>query len=76
MTTWKGKELSELSDNELRDAILDVATMDKFRVDKLSSPKKRHAKLFTAHPPTENPVFTNLAINLNTEFRNRKLTNV
>lgn len=70
------REIKDLSDDELRDAIHSVVGIDKNRLDKLDNPRKRHAKLFEKHPPIENPTFTNLAIALNNEFKNRKMTNV
>jgi len=73
---WQGIEISKLSDDELLDAIHSVGTIDANRVDKLAQPRERHKKLFEAYPPTENPAFTLLAIELNNEFKKRNLTNV
>ena len=70
------KEISSLTDDELRDAIISVGRMDGFRYNALAKPKKRHEKLFAKHLPTENPVFTNLVNELQNEFKSRKLTNV
>lgn len=72
---YKDKNIADLSDDELRDAIRSCGDMDGFRFDKLANPLKRHVKIFAKHPPTENPAFTELTIALNTEFKNRKLAN-
>ena len=76
MPTWQGTDIDKLSDDELREAIYSVGTIDANRVDKLAQPKERHKKLFEAYPPVENPTFTLLAIELNNEFKKRNLTNV
>lgn len=73
MPTWQGQSLDKLSDDELLEAIYSVGTIDKNRWDKLEQVKERHAKLFAAHPPTENPAFTELATALNAEFKKRGL---
>jgi len=71
---WNGKLIKELSNNELQDAIFSIASVDKFRVDKLGEARKRHETLFKTHPPTENPKFTELALALQSEFKSRGLT--
>lgn len=73
MPTWQGQSLDKLSDDELLNAIHSVVTIDKNRLDKLDQVKERHAKLFAAHPPTENPTFTELATGLNDEFKKRQV---
>lgn len=77
---WQGKEVKLLSDAELIDAINSVAHMENFRIDKLSDLRIKKAKhrlntIFTKHPPVENPAYTNLVNELNTEYqiRNPKL---
>lgn len=76
MNIWKDKLIKDLTDEELQDAIRDVADIDKNRVDKLEKPRKRHAKIFDKHPPVENPAFIQLAANLNNEYSNRKLKEI
>lgn len=73
---WGNIEIKKLTDDELRDAIHSVGSMDGFRVDQLSNYRERHKKLFEKHPPTENELFAKLVNELNVEFKNRKLTNV
>ena len=68
---WKGKKISDLSDDELWEAIHSVGGMDNFRFDKLANPRKRHKNIFDKHPPTENPTFTNLINELNQEWKQR-----
>lgn len=70
---WQGKPIDTLTDDELRDAIYSVGAIDANRVDKLLQPRKRHQKLFDAHPPVENPVFIQLAAELNEQFKLREL---
>ncbi len=70
---FAGKEISSLSNDELYDAIHSVGTIDANRVDKLAQSRKRHKPIFEKHPPVENPVFIELAIALNNEFKSRKL---
>lgn len=70
---WNSKNIAALEDDELWEAIHSVGTIDANRVDKLSQSRKRHVPIFNKHPPTENPAFTQLAVELNTEFKNRKL---
>lgn len=73
---WNGVEISKLSDDALIDAIHSVVGIDKNRLDKLDVSRKRHIKIFEKHPPTENPAFTQLATELNLEFKKRGLKNV
>lgn len=68
---YQGKEISQLSNDELRDALHSIAEMDNFRVTKLSEKRKRHEKLFDAHPPTENPIFTQLILEVQKEIKDR-----
>lgn len=70
---WNTVEISKMSDDELWVAIQSVADIDNNRFEKLANPRKRHIKLFEKHPPIENPVFTNLVNELNSEFNRRKL---
>lgn len=70
-----GKLISQLTDDELRDAIRNVAGIDLNRQDRLAQAGTRHKKLFNNYPAKENPNFTILAEALNTEFKNRELTN-
>lgn len=70
------KEISDLSDDELWEAISSVANVDNFRFDKLkdpriNKPKHRLNRIFNSNPPTENPTFTNLVNELNTEWKKR-----
>lgn len=71
-----GKEIKELTDDELIDAIHAVVDIDKNRLDKLDVSRKRHKPLFEKHPPIENPVFTQLATELNEQFKSRKLKEI
>lgn len=73
---WRDTPIAKLTDDELRDAIISVADMDKNRVDKLDNKRKRHIKLFAAYPPVENPVFTQLVTELNNEFQSRQLKEI
>lgn len=73
---YAGKNISKLSDDELWAAIHNIADMEKFRFDKLQDPKikkdkHRLNKIFKNNPPVENEAFTNLAIKLNNEWKNR-----
>lgn len=68
---WHGKEISSLSDDELRDAIISVGEMDNFRFTKLIQQRKRHKKIFDDYPPKENIVFTELVNELNSELKQR-----
>lgn len=68
---WSNKEIKDLNDDELWEAIHSVAFIDANRIDKLSEPRKRHKNIFENHPPVENPIFTNLANALNQEYRKR-----
>lgn len=73
MTEYCGQEVKNLSDDDLVLAIRSAADIDKNRVDRLAQAGERHKFIFTNHPPTENPVFTNLVNELNSEFQKRKL---
>ncbi len=73
---WRGKNIAELTDDELRDAIISVGGIDGNRVDKLSQSRKRHKAIFEKHPPVENPAFVQLATELNNEFKNRELKEI
>lgn len=73
---WQNKNIKDLSDDELKDAIHLVAEIDKNRVDKLAQSRKRHIKLFNDKPPVENNTFIELTIELNQEFKNRKLKEI
>lgn len=73
---WKDKEIKNLSDDKLREAIHSVGNMDGFRYDKLASKRKRHEKIFEKHPATENPVFTQLVDELNQAFQLRQLKEI
>lgn len=80
MNQWQGKDIVKLSDDELWAAIETVAGVDNFRFDKLkdpriSKPKHRLNKIFTANPPTESEAFTKLCTNLNNEFQLRNKPN-
>lgn len=75
---YKGKDIKSLADDELVEAIYNVAAMDNFRFDKLSDPRikkpnSRLNKIFHSNPPIENVAFTNLVNALNVELENRKL---
>ena len=75
---WQGKWIKDLSDDELREALLTVGNMDNFRFDKSKDPrlnKKNHrlGKIHNGNLPPENPTFTNLIIALNEEFKSREL---
>jgi len=75
---YNGKPIAEMSDDELWAAIQSVADMDNFRFDKLSDKrilKKGHRlqKIFAANPPIENPAFTELVNNLNSEWNKRNV---
>lgn len=70
------KDIKDLTDDELQDAIRSVADMENFRFDKLQDPRikkqgHRLNKIFNANPTTENETFTNLAIALNDEYLRR-----
>jgi len=69
---WNNKPIQKLSNDELKDAILKVADMDKFRLDRLEHPKAKK-KFLNQPPPIENPAFTKLVTELNNEFQSRKL---
>lgn len=78
---YGSKDIKDLTDDELLDAIQSVADMDNFRFDKLQDPrikKKGHRlnKIFKANPPSENETFTNLVNELNKEFKSRNKQNV
>ncbi len=73
---WRGKPIQDLTDDELREAILSVSDIDKNRRDKLDKPRKRHEKLFAAHPPVENETFVQLATELNNQFQLRNLKEI
>ena len=73
---WNGVEIKDLSDDALRDAIHSVVGIDKNRLDKLEQSRKRHKTIFDKHPPTENPVFIELAVALNNEFKSRNLKEI
>lgn len=73
---WQGKEIKDLDDAELIDAINSIAHMENFRIDKLkdpriNKPKHRLNKIFAANPPVENPAYTNLQNELIAEYQNR-----
>ena len=70
------KNIKDLSDDELCDAIHSLAHVDKHRVDKLDNHRKRHKRLFDKHPPVENPIFATLINELQSEFLKRKLSTV
>jgi hypothetical protein len=69
------KPIKLLTNDELWAAIQSVADIYNFRFDKLSNPRKRHAKIFEKHPPIENPAFTQLVNELNSEYQLRNKTN-
>lgn len=73
---WCNIPINKLSEDELCLAIYSVAEMDRNRVDKLDQSRERHTKLFTKHPPTENPAFTEIVTELNNEFNRRWLTRI
>lgn len=78
---FNGKEISDLTDDELWAAIQTVADMDNFRFDKLQDARinrKGHRlnKIFAANPPNENETFTNLVTSLQLEYQNRINKNV
>lgn len=77
---YAGKSISHLSDDELWAAIHNIAGMEKFRFDKLQDPKikkdkHRLNKIFKNNPPVENETFTNLAMALQLEWKNRNVEN-
>ena len=73
---WNGKNIVDLTDDELIAAIHSVVDIDKNRLDKLSNSRERHKKIFEKHPPVENPVFTQLATELNEQFQLRQLKEI
>lgn len=73
---YKDKPIADLTDDELRDAILAIVDIDKNRLDKLDAQRKRHKKIFETHPAVENPIFTQLVAELNRQFQLRNLTNI
>lgn len=78
---FNGKDISNLTDDELWAAIQTVADMDNFRFDKLQDARinrKGHRlnKIFAANPPNENETFTNLVTSLQLEYQNRINKNV
>lgn len=73
---WQDKEIKDLTDDELLSAIISVGYIYNFRFDKLkdpriSKPKHRLNKIFSANPPAESETFTNLCNELNQEYQNR-----
>lgn len=75
---WQGKEIIDLSDDDLLAACQQVADMDNFTFDKLNDPRistegHRLHKVFSKNPPKQNPVFVQLVAELNSEMLKRKL---
>lgn len=61
---WKNQNVSDLTLEELQDALIEIAEMDNFRTSKLASNPKKASKI----NPKENLAFTQLLNEINEQI--------